>query len=55
MVCVPFIPHAATMLRAPFSLEKTAYGAASGTVFYRTKMHATLKRNFQVMPDLEWL
>jgi hypothetical protein len=35
------------MLRAPFSLEKTTYDAASGTVIYRSKLHATLKRNFQ--------
>jgi hypothetical protein len=37
------------MLRAPFSLEKRTYDAASGTVIYRSKLHATLKRNFQVM------
>ena len=28
---------------------------ASGTVVYRTRMHATLKRNFQVMPGTQWL
>ena len=27
----------------------------SGTVIYRSKMHATLKRNFQVMPGAQWL
>jgi hypothetical protein len=43
------------MLRAPFSLEKTAYDAARGTVIYRSKLHATLKRNFQLMPGVEWL
>jgi len=43
------------MLRAPFSLEKTTYDAASGTVIYRSKLHATLKRNFQVMPGAQWL
>jgi hypothetical protein len=43
------------MLRAPFSLEKTIYDAASGTILYRSKLHATLKRNFQVMPGGEWL
>jgi hypothetical protein len=43
------------MLRAPFSLEKTAYDAAGGTVIYRSKLHATLKRNFQVMPGVDWL
>ena len=24
-------------------------------VIYRSKMHASLKRNFQVMPGVEWL
>jgi hypothetical protein len=43
------------MLRAPFSLEKTTYDAASGTVIYGSKLHATLKRNFQVMPGVAWL
>jgi hypothetical protein len=43
------------MLRAPMSLEKMTYDAATGTVIYRSKMHAGLKRNFQVMPGAEWL
>ena len=43
------------MLRAPMSLQKMTYDAASGTVIYRSKMHAGLKRNFQVMPGAEWL
>ena len=43
------------MLRAPFSLEKTTYDAASGTVVYRSRLHATFKRNFQLMPGVEWL
>lgn len=43
------------MLRAPFSLEKTTYDAARGMVIYRSKLHATLKRNFQVMPGVAWL
>jgi Putative transposase/Transposase zinc-binding domain len=43
------------MLRAPFSLEKTTYDAARGAVIYRSKLHATLKREFQVMPGAEWL
>ena len=43
------------MLRAPISLEKMRYDAATGTVIYRSKMHAGLKRNFQVMPGAEWL
>src|SRR3970282_1949241 len=43
------------MLRAPLSLPKMTYDAATGTVIYRSKMHAGLKRNFQVMPGAEWL
>jgi hypothetical protein len=46
---------AGCMLRAPFSLEKTTYDAARGMVIYRSKLHATLKRNFQVMPGVAWL
>ncbi|HEX19975.1 MAG TPA: hypothetical protein ENG78_04050, partial [Acidiferrobacteraceae bacterium] len=43
------------MLRTPLSLDKMEYVQASGTVIYRSKMHATLKRNFQVMPGAKWL
>ena len=43
------------MIRAPMSLEKMSYEAATGTVIYRSKMHAGLKRNFQVMPGAQWL
>lgn len=43
------------MLRAPLALEKMTYDAATGTVIYRSKMHAGLKRNFQLMPGAEWL
>ena len=43
------------MLRAPMSLQKMTYDAATGTAIYRSKMHAGLKRNFQVMPGAEWL
>ena len=43
------------MLRAPLSLAKMSYDAASGTVIYRSKMHLGLKRNFQVMGGAEWL
>ena len=28
---------------------------ATGTTIYRSKTHARLKRNFQVMPGAEWL
>jgi len=31
------------------------YDAETGTVIYRSKMHAGLKRNFQLMPGAEWL
>jgi hypothetical protein len=43
------------MLRAPFSLEKMSYDAARGAVIYRSRLHATLKRNFQAMPSVKWL
>ena len=43
------------MLRAPFSLEKMSYDPESGTVIYRSRMHKTLKRNFQVMHGADWL
>ncbi|MBA3565121.1 MAG: transposase [Gammaproteobacteria bacterium] len=43
------------MIRCPFALEKMRYDGNSGTVIYRSKMHATLKRNYQLMPALKWL
>ena len=43
------------MLRAPFSLEKMSYDPDSGTVLYRSRMHKTLKRNFQIMSGADWL
>ncbi len=43
------------MLRAPFSLEKMCYEPVSGIVIYRSRMHKTLKRNFQIMPGAAWL
>jgi hypothetical protein len=46
---------AGTMLRAPLSLAKMSYDAASGTAIYRSKMHLGLKRNFQVMAGAQWL
>jgi len=36
------------------TIEMT-YDAAMGMVIYRSKMHAGMKRNFQVMPGAEWL
>lgn len=50
----PMVAHP-YMLRAPLSLAKMSYDAASGTVIYRSKMHRWLKRIFQVMPGAEWL
>ncbi len=43
------------MLRAPFALEKMSYDPGSGTVIYRSRLHKTLKRNFQVMSGADWL
>jgi len=43
------------MLRAPMSLAKMSYDAATGSVIYRSKMHLGLKRNFQMMPGARWL
>jgi len=37
------------MLRAPFSLEKMSYDPESCVVIYRSRMHRTLKRNFEIM------
>lgn len=37
------------------SLEKMGYDAATGSVISRSKMHASVKRNFQVMAGAEWL
>ena len=43
------------MLRAPMSLEKMTYDAVTGMVICRSKMHAGLKRNFQVTSGAAWL
>ncbi len=43
------------MIRAPFSLEKTEYKVDSGMIVYRSKMHNSLKRNYQIMPDASGL
>jgi len=31
------------------------YDKKSGMVIYRSRLHATLKRNYQLMPALKWL
>ena len=41
------------MIRCPFALEKMRYERDSGMVIYRSKLHATLKRNDQLMPALK--
>jgi Putative transposase len=43
------------ILRSPFSLEKMQYQAKTGTIIYRSKMHAVLKRNFEVFSACDWL
>ena len=43
------------MLRAPFSLEKMTYFPDTGMVMYRSHLHKSLKRNFQLMPGAQWL
>jgi len=43
------------MVCCPFSLEKMCYAPNSGMVIYRSKLHATLKRNYQLMPAIKWL
>lgn len=43
------------MIRCPFALNKMSFDQNSGTVIYRSKPHATLKRNYQLMPAVTWL
>ncbi len=43
------------MIRCPFALNKMSFDQNPGTVFDRSKPHATLKRNYQLMPALKWL
>jgi len=38
------------MLRAPLSLEKMTYLPETGMAMYRSHMHESLKRKFQLMP-----
>ena len=37
------------MNRSPFTLEKMRYDVKSGMIAYRSKLHATLKRNYQLI------
>ncbi len=43
------------MIRNPFNLSKMSYKADHGMVLYRSKLHVTLKRNYQLMPGAQWL
>ena len=43
------------MLRAPFSLETMKYDERTGMVLYRSHLHKSLKRNYQLMPGAQWL
>jgi len=36
-------------------VEKMEYKAKQGMLVYRSKHHAILKRNFQIMPGTAWL
>lgn len=41
------------MIRCPFALNKMSFDQNSGMVIYRSKLHATLKRNYQLMPAVD--
>ena len=43
------------MIRNPFALEKMTYDRQTGMVVYRSKFHASLKRNYQLLPAVQWL
>ena len=43
------------MIRNPFALEKMTYDDKTGMVIYRSKFHASIKRNYQLLPALQWL
>jgi hypothetical protein len=43
------------MIRNPFNHGKMDYRQTEGMVIYRSKMHVSLKRNFQLMPGAAWL
>ena len=40
------------MIRSPFALEKMTYDNNTAMVIYRSKLHATLKRNFQLLDSV---
>ena len=43
------------MIRNPFALEKMTYDKHTGMVIYRSKFHASLKRNYQLLTAAQWL
>jgi hypothetical protein len=43
------------MIRCPFALEKMRYDPGSGMVIYRSRLHATLKRNYHIPDKYEHL
>jgi len=43
------------ILQLPFSLEKLRYQVTTGTIIYQSKLHPTLKRNFEVFSATDWL
>jgi len=43
------------MVCAPFSLDKAEYKAEQGVIVYRSKRHATLKRQPQIIPSAKGL
>ncbi len=43
------------MTRCQFALNKMSYDQKSGMAIYRSKLHATPKRNYQLMPALKCL
>ena len=45
--------HASHNIRP--SLDIMEYKVRQGVVVYRSKLHTTLKRNFQIMPGAAWL
>ena len=43
------------MIQNPFALEKMTYDRQTGMVIYRSKFHASLKRNYPLLPAVKWL
>jgi hypothetical protein len=43
------------IIRNPFSEQKMTYNEESGTVIYRSRMHAKTKRNFEIFSAEEFI